>query len=225
LPAIYTIDGESAEDVNGLGNGVTHLLAALLSENRASVLPIKVHSNNGAGSLSDIREGFLKAVENNAGLLANPLGGGRQDQASREILLSAGVVAVAAAGNNAKRGKGDSRKVVALANLSGVLAVGAVDLQGQMADFSPGHEGVSIFLPGTDLLTSRGGTEERKYTGTSYSAVIASAMLAQAKSVDPDLDTEGILKLWEQAWQSKVDGGPPIIDAKKFIALARFQPD
>jgi len=44
-------------------------------------------------------------------------------------------------------------------------------------------------------------------------------MLAQAKSVDPNLDTEGICKLWEQASQSKTDGGPPNIDAKKFIEL------
>ena len=76
LPAISTIDGKSAEDVNGFGNSVTHLLAALLGENRASVLPIKVRSNNGAGSLCDILEGYLKAVENNGGVLAILLGGG-----------------------------------------------------------------------------------------------------------------------------------------------------
>jgi subtilisin family serine protease len=124
----------------------------------------KVLSNAGSGPTAGILAGIEWAVVNRCEIISMSLGANvnapstAYDAAGRRA-LAAGSLIVAAAGNNARRSSGNFGFVTQPANSPSILAVGAIDNQLRIADFSgrsgtfPGSA-VDIAGPGVAVYSS-----------------------------------------------------------------------
>lgn len=130
----------------------------------AAILVGKVLSNQGSGSDSSILAGINWAVANGARVISMSLGASvRQISLAYEVVgqraLRAGALIVAAAGNNANRAAGNVGFVGMPANSPSIMAVGAVDANLRVANFSarsnwvPGGK-IDIAAPGVAVYSS-----------------------------------------------------------------------
>ncbi len=143
------------KDLNGRRYGVAY---------ESSIFVGKVLSNAGSGPTSGILAGMEWAIQNGCHVISMSLGGNTNtpstayETAGRRA-LAAGCLVVAAAGNNARRSAGQFGFVSQPANSPSILAVGALDNQLRLADFSarssnlPGSS-VDIAAPGVAVYSS-----------------------------------------------------------------------
>jgi serine protease len=113
----------------------------------ATLLPVRVLGAGGSGSLTDVADGIVWAVDEGADVINLSLGAGGGARALESAVQYArdnGVLVVAASGN-------DGRDTVSWpAAYDGVLAVGAVDFEGHRAPYSNGGDALDIVAPGGD---------------------------------------------------------------------------
>lgn len=130
---------------NGLG------VAGIAYE--AQLMPLKVLSRSGGGTVSDIAEAIRFAADNGADVINMSLGGGGESKLMREAIEYAhgkGVVIVAAAGNAARSA------VEFPARYPHVIGVSALDDAGQKAPYSNYGAGVDLSAPGGSLKDNDG---------------------------------------------------------------------
>lgn len=178
------------------------------------ILPVRTLGACG-GTFEDVLEGMLwSSGVRIAGVPANPnparvinmsLGGiGACDQSIQEAIddaLAQGAVVVAAAGN-----AGLDAIDFAPANCSGVIAVGAHDIRGNLASYSNWGRRIDVSAPGGDLpltelivsLSNDGTTvpKDPTYTparGTSFAAPLVAGTAAMLVARDPLLTAGRIL--------------------------------
>ncbi len=130
----------------------------------ARVFVGKVLSNQGSGSDSGILAGMNWAIANRVPVISMSLGANvAQVSTAYETVgrraLAAGTLIVAAAGNNARRSMGNNGFVGVPANSPSIMAVGAIDANLRIADFSarsnPVQGGkVDIAAPGVAVYSS-----------------------------------------------------------------------
>ncbi len=167
------VDGQPVQDVQGHGThtaGTTAGPAAPGAGRRygvaheATLLIGKVLGDDGSGTDAGILEGIEWAITRGAAVISMSLGSDVEEvSAAYENVgrraLDAGSLIVAAAGNNAERGRGDLGFVGIPANSPSVMAVAAVDSALGIADFSaassavPGGQ-IDIAGPGVDVYSS-----------------------------------------------------------------------
>ncbi|RAX51121.1 peptidase S8 [Arthrobacter sp. AQ5-05] len=167
------IDGEDSHDGHGHG---THCIGTSCGPRTldgargygvapgASIYAGKVLGNDGSGSDSGILAGIDWALQHDCHIVSMSLGADvRQVHppyvAAGRRALERGTLIIAAAGNNARRSAGDPGFVGAPANSPYIMAVGALDAQLAVADFSartlPGRGGqVDIAGPGVGIYSS-----------------------------------------------------------------------
>jgi subtilisin family serine protease len=145
------VQGQAVQDAHGHGThcvgtscgpkappGGTRRYGVATSDD---ILVGKVLSNQGSGSDLGILAGIEWAVTNGAAVISMSLGAdvrqvsARYETAGRRA-LQAGCLIVAAAGNNADRASGNMGFVGIPANSPSIMAVGAVDANMRMANFS-----------------------------------------------------------------------------------------
>jgi serine protease len=106
----FVNDRKNASDDVGHGTHVAGTIAQSTNNNygvagiayKATIMPIKVLSGGGGGTISDIAEGIKFAADNGAKIINMSLGGGGDSQLMREAIDYAnkkGTVIIAAAGN------------------------------------------------------------------------------------------------------------------------------
>ncbi|GHD09250.1 S8 family serine peptidase [Zhihengliuella salsuginis] len=160
----------------------------------AEIYSGKVLGNSGSGSDTSILSGIDWALENECAIISMSLGANVREVhppyvAAGRQALAQGSLIIAAAGNNARRSSGNDGFVGTPANSPYVMAVGALDSQLAVADFSartlPGRGGqVDVAGPGVDVYSSWPG--ERRYntiSGTSMATphvAGVAALLAEA---------------------------------------------
>ncbi|WP_204487196.1 S8 family serine peptidase [Archangium primigenium] len=136
-------DGLSRGGMVGVAPGVDLLIARVLNvEERASV----------SGVLSALEWCQRQKAHIATLSLGSPVDMGRTAREAFQAARDAGMLIVAAAGNDS-----DLTRQAPLsypAAYPSVLAVGAVDAHGQVASFSNGGEGLSLVAPGVDILSS-----------------------------------------------------------------------
>lgn len=145
---------------------------------RANIFVGKVLSNRGSGADTNILAGMSWAIANGCRVISMSLGSNIRTvsaayQAAGRRALDAGTLVVAAAGNNAARLAGYPGFVGVPANSSSIMAVGAVDPQLHIGNFSAQSNPVAggqvdIAAPGVAVYSSWPmPTQYRTISGTS----------------------------------------------------------
>ncbi len=226
LPVEVLREGTQTEDEFGFGNMVVNLLAALAPSTAIKVLPIKVLDNDGVSANETIAAGIDRAVDSGANVLLIPLGGMAADPfiaTAIERAVANGVIPIAAAGNTAGR-PGNVGEVTFPAALTNVIAVGAVNLDGTFANFSPGPVGVDINLPGVAIITVGNDGVARENSGTSFSNTIAAAIVASVLLSRKSLSVPELRAAIAASSSPLTDEGPPVLRADLFYdKLAGFE--
>lgn len=183
------VEGQDAHDGHGHG---THVIGTSCGPRtlqagpgygiapEASIYAGKVLSDEGSGGDGGILSGIQWAITNNCPVVSMSLGAPTQpgqpfsDAFERvaQRAMQRGTLIIAAAGNESQRSAGVVAPVGHPANCPSVMAIGAVDEQGQIADFSSGTVDeigqVDLAGPGVDVYSSWPGQERyRKLSGTS----------------------------------------------------------
>ncbi|MBD2042900.1 S8 family peptidase [Microcoleus sp. FACHB-672] len=151
----FVNDKVAADDDNGHGTHVAGTIAQSTNNSygvagiayEASLMPLKVLSGGGGGTISDIAEAIKFAADNGADVINMSLGGPGESQLLQEAIDYAhqkGVVIVAAAGNSGDNSAGYP------ARYPNVIGVAALDATGNKAFYSNFGAGVDISAPGGD---------------------------------------------------------------------------
>lgn len=196
---------KSGNDDNGHGSHVAGIVAAI--DNNIGVIgvgpeiylyAVKVLDRTGSGWLSDLIEGMEWCVNNKMEVINMSLGSSSDNQSFHDAIIKAyqaGVVLVAAAGNNGETGGAVSYP----AKYPEAIAVSAVDQAGRLASFSSFGPEVDLAAPGVSIKSTYNDGYYRTLSGTSMAAphVSGAAALALATPVGIyDLDGDS---LWDPA--------------------------
>lgn len=142
-------------DDNGHGTHVAATIAESTNNGIAGagiafntgIMPVKVLDEKGIGAISDVVTGITFAVDNGAEVINLSLGSVTPSQTLQDAVtraLQAGIVVVAAAGNDGR----DSLSYPAVYN--GVISVSALGRNDTLASYSNYGTGLSISAPGGD---------------------------------------------------------------------------
>jgi serine protease len=161
------------------GEGVAGVSDATLLSGRAL-------SEQGGGSLTDIADAVQWAADQGADIINMSLGGGGYTDTMKNAVqyaLNNGALPICAAGNNGSEG------VSYPAKYDECVAVGAVDDNENLANFSQYGTDLDVVAPGVDVLSTwtEPGTPYNRISGTSMACPAASGVAALGKSAKPDL--------------------------------------
>lgn len=238
----FVNDREDAQDDNGHGTHVAGTIAQSTNNGfgvagiayEAALMPLKVLSAGGGGTVADIAEAIRFAADNGADVINLSLGGGGESSVMREAIEYAykkGVVIIAAAGN------ADRNAAEYPGRYPHVMAVAALDSAGQRAPYSNFGAGVNIAAPGGSTATGEAGgilqntinpqTKEpvfAAFQGTSMAAPHVAGVAALVKSTNVKNPDEVMAVLTQSA--RKVEGdelnhyGAGKLDAAAAVQLA-----
>jgi len=158
----FVNDREDASDDNGHGTHVAGTIAQSTNNNfgvagvayEASIMPLKVLSGSGGGTISDIAEAIIFAADNGANVINMSLGGGGESKLMQKAIDYAykkGVVIVAAAGNS------NRNAAFYPARYPKVIAVSATNATGEKAPYSNYGAGVDVAAPGGAIARGKDG--------------------------------------------------------------------
>jgi len=128
---------------NDNGVGVTGLAPGV------DLLPIRVLDENGLGRSVEIAAGIVYAVDQGANVINLSLGGYIESEARYQAIqyaLDNDVTVVASVGN-----QGFTNAITFPAAYDGVIAVGAVNMSGEVPRYSNRHPAIDLLAPGGDL--------------------------------------------------------------------------
>lgn len=169
-------------DQNGHGTHVAGIIAAnyqILGVAPATkILAVKVLNKDGSGSYRGITAGLKFAREwkgpqgQKVNVINMSLGGPEPEKEMyQEILrvIQAGITVVCAAGNEGD-GREETSEISYPAYYPETVAVGAVNLQTRIANFSNTNEHIDIVAPGVETYSTFPGNRYVKLSGTSMAA-------------------------------------------------------
>ncbi|HRP02088.1 MAG TPA: S8 family serine peptidase [Candidatus Kapabacteria bacterium] len=174
--------------VAGCASAVTDNAKGIASPGFYSkLLPIKCASDNAqVGSILYAYEGIIYAAKMGADVINCSWGGPGSSPAEQDIINAAvamGSVVVVAAGND---GTFIDRYPTFPVNYDNVLTVGASAANDAVANFTNYGNSITVFAPGSQVLSTKPNNTYTKNDGTSFSAPIVSGIVALLKSIHPD---------------------------------------
>lgn len=191
----FVDDDNNPMDLNEHG---THVAGTLAAENNrfgvmgvaynATLMPVRVLDENSSGIWSDVAAGIYYAADNGADVINLSLGGGYSDEVAIavEYATELGSVVVMAAGNEfASEPSYPARYATDWG-----IAVGAVDIDQTMADFS-NDAGTTpldyVVAPGVEVLSTTPGDTYQYFDGTSMATPYVAGVAALILSANPNL--------------------------------------
>lgn len=175
-----SLAGPSSQ-TNGHGTHVAGTIAAVMNNKGiVGVAPgvelYDLHAFNGEGAaeVADIAEGISWAIENKMHIINMSFGTSDDSPVMRHVIdqaARAGIIMVASAGNNG----GVVEYPAAYRN---VIAVGAIDQQGRLAEFSSRGRKVRTYAPGVAIKSTWLNKGYRVLDGTSMAAAHVSGLQA-----------------------------------------------
>ncbi|VEP13394.1 Thermitase [Hyella patelloides LEGE 07179] len=206
----FVNDKVNADDDNGHGTHVAGTVAQSTNNGygvagiayKANIMPLKVLSKGGGGTVADIAEAIKFAADNGADVINMSLGGGGASQIMQEAIDYADrkkVVIIAAAGN------ANQNSASYPARYPKVISVSATDSTGAKANYSNYGAGVDISAPGggetgkilqNTINPSTGESVFVGFQGTSMAAphVAGVAALVKASGVAEPSEVLDVLK-------------------------------
>lgn len=206
----FVNDSEKVDDDNGHGTHVAGTIAQSTNNGygvagiayEANIMPLKVLSKGGGGTIADIAEAIKFAADNGADVINLSLGGAGASQMMQEAIdyaYSKKAVIVAAAGN------ANQNSASYPARYPKVISVAATDSTGEKANYSNYGAGVDLSAPGgsetgkilQNTINPRTGESVfAGFQGTSMAAphVAGVAALIKASGVSEPSEVLSILK-------------------------------
>lgn len=179
-----SMDPNYLDEKSGHGTHVAGIVAAKNNEfgvvgvaPDCTIIPIKVLNNNGGGSFESIRKGIIKAMEVGADIITMSLGSPSPPPPQSKIhetiieATNKGIIVLAAAGN-------DGGATNYPAKYPEVIAVGAIDDQGNLASFTSGDLDVDSVGPGVDIYSTFLNQGYAKMSGTSQATPFIAGLCA-----------------------------------------------
>ncbi len=198
---------------------------------RAKILPIKALNARGRGPDSAMVRAIVYAVDHGAKILNISSTGARFSAALEEAVVYAqerGALIVAAAGNTGDQGDAATYP----AAFDGVVAVGAVDEQDQVPEFSQRGSFVQLAAPGVQVAsTAWPGAGRGQYadqSGTSIAAPHVSGVAALLREMRPDLSAAEIVDTLRRSADDLGRPGPDdasgagVLNAARAVAAVRL---
>lgn len=111
--------------------------------------------------------------------------------------ISKGKIIIAAAGNHGEETAGIDPYYYP-ASYPGVISVGSIGLNGEIASFSQYNDAVDFYAPGESLIVMRPNNEYGWEDGTSFSAAIVSGICADLLAQDPSLTADEVVSLLKE---------------------------
>jgi hypothetical protein len=186
-------DGRNGQDCNGHGTHVAGTVggATYGVAHQATLVSVRVLDCEGHGTLAGVIAGFdwVAAHAQQPAVLNASLGGDSSpalNQATDKVWDS-GVLPVVAAGNDTK----DACRV-SPAGADDVLTVGATDRNDQEAGFSNFGPCLSIFAPGTAIVSAELGGGSVAMDGTSMASPHAAGVALLYKAANPAATPEAV---------------------------------
>jgi type VII secretion-associated serine protease mycosin len=208
-------DATPQDDV-GHGTMVAGIIAADRNNHRgvagvaplANIMPIKVLGGDGSGDDTDIAAGIDWARTHGADVINLSLGGPSTDVVLQQAVadaIAAGIVVVAAAGNDGAETVGYP------ASYPGVIAVSASTHTGALAAFSSYGARVDLAAPGLDITSTALGSSEAYdvESGTSFSSPIVAGIAALVRAHNPGFTAA---QTRSRLLDTARDAGPPGVD-------------
>jgi thermitase len=176
----------AAEINNGVGIAGVAAWNPNVANSRAYVqlMPVKVLSSSGSGTLDGVARGITWAADNGAHILSLSLGAGSGAQQLQDAVNYAwnrGCLVVAAAGN------GGSSSPQYPAYYTNSIAVAATDSSDRLASFSQYGSWVDIAAPGVGILSTIPNSRYAFYDGTSMACPHVAGAAAVLWSHNPSL--------------------------------------
>lgn len=181
-------NGQTDTDTDGHGTGMAVLVAGTGTNVEglapsASILPIRVTTGAGGYTDASLSAGIQFAVAHHAGVINVSLGATAAGPLTTSAIaqaLSANIVVVAASGNES------ASNVDFPAAVPGVVAVGAIDQNGQIWPQSNTGAQVALAAPGVDIYRDNNVNQQGTESGTSEATAYVSATAALIRSAHPD---------------------------------------
>ncbi len=185
--AVTRTEGVS-QDVNGHGTKITSIIAAATDNgigmagiaSNVSILPIRISNSTGYIHSSDFIDAVYYAADAGVDII-NMSFGGYTYSAMEEVAISyaseKGCVLVSAAGNNETSTQYAGMKAYP-ASYTGVISVGAVDVNGVLCPFSQRNDAVDLVAPGADVTVANTNDSYEKENGTSFASAYVTAVAA-----------------------------------------------
>jgi len=187
------------DDTVGHGTGMAGLIGAhghdrsdgvLGIASRAKIFPVQTMSATDHGTPDLDAAGIDAAVRQGAKVISMSIGDAESSILRESVARAEGadVVIVAAVGNKPEDGE-----VTFPARYDGVVAVGAVDRNGNHADISVTGRQVLISAPGVDIESAANGNLYRTGTGTSDATAITAGVVALIRAKFPTLPAAEVI--------------------------------
>jgi len=186
---------------------------------KAKIMPLRVLDDGGQGGANNVIRAIDYAIRNKADIINLSFVGPVSSEAMRRAIrraYEAGVIVVAAAGNEQSAGEGynlDESPMYPVCYDQGlkekmVIGVGGTDTLDQKVDFSSYGECVDIMAPGVSIFNTVAYNKDRQnagqtfdkyyngfWSGTSMSAPIVSGSLALIEAANPELNSEQVKEI------------------------------
>ncbi|HEX6684598.1 MAG TPA: S8 family serine peptidase [Candidatus Limnocylindrales bacterium] len=198
--------GDGRIDVDGHGTAMASMIAAHGRVNgiapAAKILPVRVASRDGGGT-SKFAVGIRWAVANGVKVISMSAGGPFDLLQQQEIhaAIASDVVVVAAAGNRPA-----DTSVGFPASMPGVVAVAAVDKNGEHAEISVSGPEMVLAAPGVDISAGIPGGRYGVASGTSNATAITAGAVALIRARFPELKAPEVVR---RLTATAIDKGSP----------------
>jgi subtilisin family serine protease len=228
----FVANDASPDDFNGHGTHVAGTIAASRDGRgvtgvapNATILPVRVLDASGSGQLSDVAAGIRYAIDAGADIINLSLGGGvtRIVQSAIEDALRAGVLVVAAAGNESAAMPAWPARFSSL--YDHVISVGASSRDHEIAGFSNRvglSQAAQVDAPGVGIYSAMAGGGYARLNGTSMAAPHVAGLAALALSAQRNLSPDQIRALIVEGANQSVRGSDSVggINAARTVAAA-----